>query len=478
MKTNLLKQLSLLLVNKYPDRSEREEVIKSLITKFQNSPYLKYHVEDEQYILFIKDSRKMSSQRRYNKSPFPLLQASEYFYNSIGGWDLELKQFGIRTRTKEQTKKNPSPLGNKIYLVNYNSLSSTGNTYLRRQYKRLEKYRAEGLILNYWKLCWELMRKSWCFKLSCLNSWKPRWYKEYTPLQLRQILNQLSRILNLQDLKTEIKNVWIESPLGKWRQLGIPNKGWRLYLHIQAMFISYIYEPHLDKEIYDGFIFNRGCKSWWENLIWSKKAYSKYSFIYELDLSSGFPNISLHGIKRALESDKLIPRNLINLLMTHHKSTTTRSENFPTFETFLEDRENEPWRKSCRSVHMGLGTSPILFVIGLHWALKQYDLNNKQITQKWYADDGTFFMTMKGLQHLLRNFFPITRQSYKFKFETILKEDLIRKVLNEQDLFKRMGLRIDQAKSGFVRQYRIWKTMEKPWSKFVQPPKYPKSTRN
>ena len=66
--------------------------------------------------------------------------------------------------------------------------------------------------------------------------------------------------------------------------------------------ISYIYEPKLDPPIYHGFIFNRGCKSWWEDTLWNNWL-QDYENLSEIDLSSGFPNCSLIKLKECLISE-------------------------------------------------------------------------------------------------------------------------------------------------------------------------------
>jgi len=43
---------------------------------------------------------------------------------------------------------------------------------------------------------------------------------------------------------------------------------------------------------------------------------------------------------------------------------------------------------------MGLGISPILFVITLNWALQRSNLTDSHFQHKWYADDGSFYFTL------------------------------------------------------------------------------------
>jgi len=90
------------------------------------------------------------------------------------------------------------------------------------------------------------------------------------------------------------------------------------------IFLSYQYEPHLPSSEYHGFIYQRGCKSWWEDVLWND-ILTKYNNIVEVDLSSGFPNMNLQTVRKALISDQLVPESIINLILTHLKSPLKES---------------------------------------------------------------------------------------------------------------------------------------------------------
>lgn len=401
-------------------------------------------------ILLTKDCRKVENLKKYKNSPFPLLSNIEYFSNSIGEWNSELLQYGIKARHKDKDYKSEGQAGIRIHLIKYDTLNNKNNRYLIRQYQRLEKYRECNEIHNYWKLAWDLMTKSWSFKLASLNSWKPLWYKEYSLKELNKIWKGLLLTLKNEQTKPELTNVWIESPKGKWRQLCIPSKSWRLYFHMLNMWISYIYSNKLKPSLYDGFIYSRGCKSWWEYVLWSP-ILKQYNSLIELDFSSGFPNLSLHGVKQALLEDKLIPPNLINLILTHLNSRPKSANAYPTLETFIEDKENQIWRESCRSVPMGVGISPILFVITLNWTLNKLNLQTPNLTYKWYADDGSLYFNLKGL------YFLLNPSNWKLSLQSIITgRNPLLTYLNESKLFKQVGLRICPNKSGLVRIFNIW----------------------
>jgi len=450
----LLKDLNLILKSHLPDPVERRTLIRNLASQFKEKSYIKISLSENSHLILTKDERKLKNLRRYNDSPLPLLSNVEGFSNSIGAWNEELTAFGLHSRYKLNETPNMNSIGSKIYIAYTNNLNSKGNQYLRRQYKRLKTYRHYSQIDQYWNLAWTLMRKSFSFRLACLNSWSPTWYKEYSSSDLKTIFSQLVSILNLDSTQTIIRNVWIESPKNKWRQLGIPPKGWRLFFHMLNMFLSYIYEPQLPSSQYEGFIYNRGCTSWWKHLF-SEGYLDKYSSLVEVDLSSGFPNLSLHTLREALSSDKLLPEYMINLLLTYLKSPLQESTWFPHIESYIENLYNKTWRTGHRSVHMGLGISPILFVISLHYLLQKEKIHNADLTTRWYADDGSFFFNIRGLWSLIRS---KGKNSWWIVQELLKGHNLILSLLNDLPSFRKGGIKLCPKKSKLVRICNIWKT--------------------
>lgn len=448
---SLIYHLHKILTPFYPERLDRLKFLTDLLHKFESKRHLELFLTDRYTLILLKDERKLNRLRRFGQSAFPLLQNIEYFSNSVGEWNQDLLRFGIKTRTKENDPNRTSLSGTRIHLILRHTLTSRGNAKLHHYYRLLKLYRHRNWIVSYWSLSWHLMSSSWEYKIACLNSWKPRWYKEFSPLDLKKIFSGLNRILSLSERTHPIQNVWIESPKGKWRQLGVPTKAWRFYLHMLNQFLSYIYEPHLPSSIYDGFIFNRGCKSWWETVLWGPLL-TEFSSIFELDFSSGFPNLSWYYVRKSLESDGLLPPNLINLLMTHLTSPLRIAPIFPTFETFVEHECNTRWRSSARSVHMGLGISPLLFVITLNWTLKELKLLTPHLTYKWYADDGSFYF---NLPQGLYPFYRLTSITSLFKSFLHRRNPFV-DLLNNHPLLKRVGLRICTKKSGFVKLSHLW----------------------
>lgn len=446
--TKLLQKLNNMLAIYFVEEEARMLFINKLLARFERSSSLEISLNPSTKLILSRDTREKNLKRRFPDSPFPFLVNMDCYSNTIGEYNEELLQYGLHTREKlDDHINNSCQVGTHIQIILLENISCKGNQYLKKQYKRLKHYRKTD-IPAYWTLSWTLMCKSWSFKLASLSSWKSLWYKSLTPYTIKKLFKTLKRILSLSETSTVIRNVWIESPKGKWRQLGVPSQGWRYYLHMLNMFISYIYEPDLPKSQYDGFIFNRGTKSWWENLLWSDLL-QKYPHLLELDISSGFPNVNLSTVRTALLSDGKIPENIVDLLLTYLKSPLQESKLFPTFETYVENSLNQSWRSSDRSLHMGLGLSPILFVITLRWVLNQISLSTENLNYKFYADDGTIFTNWKGLCQL-------SSLNWSFISSLLKLENPYLTSLNSLPLLRESGIQFCKQKSQFVRLFWIW----------------------
>jgi len=432
---------------------ELNSTLSSILNAFNNTQYLVHPLDNTTYLVLSHDARNASNSKRFKDSPFPYLSSLEEFSNTIGDWNEELEYFGIKARKKYGDTDQPhSILGCRIHLSRTTSITYQSNQYLKRQYERLLTYRMSNRIDQYWKLSWDLMSRSWSFRLACLNSWNATWYKTLKVHEVKSLFSTLSKILSLTEKQSPLLNLWIESPKGKFRQLNIPKPGWRYYYHMLNMFLSYIYEPRLPSKVYDGFIYNRGCKSWWEDLIWGTWL-DRYNNIVEADLSSGFPNMNLEVVKEALLSDRLLPVPYINLILTHLKSPLTASKTFPTLQSYIEHHYNLDWRKSNRSVPMGIGISPILFVITLDWCLRETRISNANFEYKFYADDASFYFSWRGLISLLHK--GNVDKVWLLK-EFLHGRNVLISYLNTPSLFKKAGIKFCPQKSGWVRLFGLW----------------------
>lgn len=284
----------MILKSYIPDKLELKTKIQEIADIMSGTNFHLYELDSKTSLIFVKDERDLKNLKRYNESPFPLLSNLEWFCCAPGTWDQSLQDYGIKTRSKYRSDL-PNTGSILIHMIYSHTPSGRANRYLKRQYKLLELYRKTNMTKAYWHKSWVLMSKSWSYKIASFNQWHNRWYKDLNLKQIHRILRPLKEIISLEQRMTTIRNLWIESPRGKYRQLGIPPLSWRLYLHMLNQFISYIYEPRLDPAIYDGFIYNRGCLSWWTKLLWSP-VLEDMEHLMELDFSSGFPNMNLHSV--------------------------------------------------------------------------------------------------------------------------------------------------------------------------------------
>jgi len=448
----IIKQLERILKVYYEDPNELKRRALFILHEFEEQGYCQYFLTKDESIILLRDERRPPFRlRKFLKSPFPYLSNMEYFGLESGPWNEELAAYGIKCRSKYGDYPH-SKGGSRIHLIQHWSLNNRCNQYLKQQYKRLLHYRTSQQYHLYWKLSYHLMLYSWSFKLACFNNWCPRWYKELSLKTYQSIWSGLKTILEFKELRTIVQNVWIESPKGKWRQLGIPPQSWRLYLHMLNMFLSYLFEPSLSSETTHGFVFNRGCKSWWESLLWGNYL-TRFQWIYEVDLTSGFPNLSRHGVREALKSSGLVPEKFQNLILLPLTSPLKESQTFPTLSTYIENQENQFWRHSDRSVHMGLGISPILFVITLDWVFKSIGFEHKEMKYKAYCDDLSFYFNSNYLPYfqILSGFSKLD-----LLIEILSGRNPLMTYFNNHPLMKKTGLQFCQHKSSLIRAFGIW----------------------
>lgn len=434
-----------------PDKEARSSLMNKLLVKFERETSLKYNLSPTCSLILSKDERQVRKLRKYHESPLPLLSSISVFRSTIGSYNEDLLQYGLTSRLKVGDTPTASSLGSQVYLIITDTLTFQGNSYLRKQYKRLNKYRTSGDYNSYWHLSWTLMCSSWSFKLASLMSWQSRWYKELSLHSFHGIWKGLHKILSLEDKSPKLKNLWIESPAGKYRQLCIPNKAWRLYFHMLNNFLSYVYSPKLNTSEYDGFLYGRGCLSWWKGVLWGD--YLNHLNILEVDFSSAFPNCSRRFLYKCLKTDGLLPMNFIHLILNHLPSSSQASTTFPTLQSFIEHKSNPLWRNSTRNLPMGIGISPLLFVICLRSALEQVKLRIPGIKYRFYCDDGSIFYSYKGLIHFIQNCNLSLIQLIKC---CISGHPLLVEILNKSQPFQEAGLIICQSKSRLVKNLGIW----------------------
>jgi hypothetical protein len=151
-KTNTITKSLNAILKPHFNLEERKSIIRQILIKFKGSN-IQYRLPNNQFLILTTNERIVNKLRRYPKSPFPLLINVENFSNNVGEFNKDLQEYGIKTREKLQDHpNNRESVGNNIYLVNYQTLNSKGNRYLRKQYHRLENYRKISKTNSYWAL--------------------------------------------------------------------------------------------------------------------------------------------------------------------------------------------------------------------------------------------------------------------------------------------------------------------------------------
>lgn len=151
---SILKSLNKLLKPYYPELTGRKELINQIIKEYKNQEHLKISLDSKNSLILTKDVRKTNLSGKYLESPFPFLTTLESFSTTLGDWNSELADYGIKSRFKlNDPEALTQSVGIKIHLIKTSRETSKCNLYLRRQYSRLESLRKQGGILAYWELC-------------------------------------------------------------------------------------------------------------------------------------------------------------------------------------------------------------------------------------------------------------------------------------------------------------------------------------
>jgi hypothetical protein len=454
VKANILRILEKLLKETIEDLAENVDIDnkKETIEKILNDYSLNRTEEDEEeklmenpnYTIMEKKgnekfSKKWEVRTRTGKllesTPLPLLNSVDGMKLIKGSSEEELKDFGLDIKDKSQEEA--------LFLwINRKENNIEANRYLRLIYKQLLEYRELGQVEKYWKLYFFTLQQSEAFFMANLSSWNELWYKEMDILSLINIRNKLRKFAANQMLEEEeLKNVWIESPKGKWRCLSVPGEAMRLYSHILNNGLVFL----LRNEVLEGnhgFINARGCSSAWKEILETNLL--DYETILQLDVSSGFPNLHKGYVQKYLQESKKIPIGLLNHIMTLLNLKVIEGE-CPTETTRTEQEYNKEWKEGPRGLPMGLGISPFLYVYTVTKILKTTKLWDKF---KWinYADDLNIF---------IKNWKPRELKDV-FKDKAIEIKNLFN-LLNELELFKRAGLQFNEEKFSICKLNGEWK---------------------
>lgn len=415
-------------------------------------------------ILVKKETKPLNKRIKCNRPhPYPLLQeiiemktSQKVEFNEV------MSKFGLQVKVKRGESKVYKQNIDEYYkneeekedfgprVLKALGKVTKGNKYLKKQYRRFENYRAKELMDKYINLLFFLISKSIVFKLAHLSKWQKHWYKDKKlSKNIIKMFNWTEDFLTNWNEKLDgeiLRSKWIESPKGKFRQLCIPSLSVRFICNILNNALQHILRPLLPDKKYGfhGFIYDRGCLSAWIQIL--KEELWGWNNITQVDVASGFPNLSIKTVREALEYEKLnLPQNFVNLIMEFLVIEAPNSDEFPTYESKWESDNNKAWREGSRNVPMGLPISPILYTWTSYYVLIEKLGFKKYVRYVNYADDLNFFYANSFCNVVEKesNFEPV---KYKGKKQTNLVHSL-----NEIPLMIEAGFQFEPKKTKHVK---------------------------
>jgi hypothetical protein len=449
-----------LLLN-IPDRSKQLDWLYELFGRKVNKP----KVTQQKPKLGWRQKKPRFHPYAYLHQIVKTMSSTEQEYNSdlwlydlkvkIKSGESELFKTGSK-RTAEQERSLYKVESRKYGIIRHKSedLSKKGNLYLSKSYRYLAKQLESGNYLRYITHVFFLLQNSLSFKIAHYSSWNKRWYKESKgSANMVKVIKWTSLFIKnwrwfLTRKHQRLTNFWVESPKGKWRQLCIPTVEMRYLSHILNKILQHILRKQLPAKSFHGFIYDRGCLSSWRSLIVDKLW--EYDNIYQIDVSSGFPNLNLLTVKESLEYLKL-PENFVTLILEILILPQKAGKKYPTETAKWEGENNDLWRQGPRNVPMGLGISPIIYT----W-VTYYLINHKlKLINgiKWinYADDLNLFFS--------KSFYYMVNRLSTEKYMTLseMQTNFLSQLNNIPELIF-AGLQFDVAKNRKVKENGKWFT--------------------
>jgi len=183
---------------------------------------------------------------------------------------------------------------------------SKANKYLRRTYKRLDKYARNSNAEGFTVIATLLLKRSTAFRLAAINfKWKS-WFRKGTGSSFkREIAKFVKELANTASTKIDYKRVWIPKGTEEFaRPLGCPTVPWRIYLWMYYYLIDTWISNNGGRAPWQhGGFSRRGPNTFFDQLI--GEGYYRKKYIYEFDLKGYFNNITHKSIMRALEATKI-----------------------------------------------------------------------------------------------------------------------------------------------------------------------------
>jgi len=220
-----------------------------------------------------------------------------------------------------------------------NTRISKANKYLRKTYRRLDKYARKGDVAGFTVIAALLLKRSISFRLAAINFKWSGWYRIGKGSSVKNLAKVVKDLANTESTAMDSKRVWI--PKGSEehaRPLGCPTIPWRIYLWMFYYLTDTWVSNNKGRAPWQhGGFSRRGPNTFFDQLI--GEGFYRKNYIYEFDLKGYFNNITHKSIKTALKATK-IPMILSKHLYEILKARPTEySCKFPQ-EKYITDRNN------------------------------------------------------------------------------------------------------------------------------------------
>jgi len=354
---------------------------------------------------------------------------SEFNLNKGIESNLILGLFGLKSKKYFQemsieSEENILHLKKPLSHENMNS----SDKYIKEQIKILQQIQGQK---NYWEVVDKQFGNSAELFLLNLVNWDPIWYKNYSLSQIIKIIMDYDKCLKNKNL-APMREVWIQDGR-KWRVLGIPVAGSRLFLSGLNKFLMLYYDRFLSTKEYHGFMYGRGVMSYWKEIIRNNLLDSEV--IVELDLSANFNNVNKKVLFERMILDGL-PNWVVKLIYANLNVKLIRPSinEVPSLAGQVERLLNKDFNMSVRNLPQGLSISPMLSILNTKYWIeelkKEFSLSST-FKILCYADDISFYMSKEDFIKLGGNDFV--------------------KVVNNSLISKKYGIELDKDKSEVVK---------------------------
>jgi len=299
---------------------------------------------------------------------------------------------------------------------------------------KITKRYLSSMARGYWGQSYSLLRNSKSFQIALLHALlgKKRWYAEMDFDKLIKTIGLFRSQVRNWFQQVKMNRVWIESPPGKLRPLGVAPPCWRMNLKGHQIFLDTFIKGSVD-EYQHAYIKGRGTGSYWRSFFQEQVA--NYSYIYEYDFKGFFNNVKLEKVGSLLRSygvPKISTCVLLNFSGSDITPPNTKHDTFLALseETLLKSEFIYDYRKNYRycGLPQGSGISPILSIMCLIMLNKLAHLPTPIYSSK-YSDDGFFFSN-----HDVNPLEVLEKQ--QFGFDT--------------------GCVFSKVKSGWVKRHGVW----------------------